>query len=75
MIVNLIYYCSNLLYFSLCATSCLQDGRGLVHAAAMSGNEELVHMLVEDYALAPGVSMVKAHMWQFSISNLCTGYT
>ena len=28
----------------------------LLHAAAVSGNEELVHMLVEDYALEPGVS-------------------
>ena len=44
--------------FSLCATSCVQDGRDLLHAAAVSGNEELVHMLVEDYALVPGVSLV-----------------
>ena len=36
----------------------LQDGRDLLHAAAISGNEELVHMLVEDYTLAPGFSTV-----------------
>ena len=36
----------------------VQDGRDLLHAAAISGNEELVHMLVEDYTLAPGFSMV-----------------
>ena len=36
----------------------LQDGRDLLSAAAISGNEELVHMLVEDYTLAPGFSTV-----------------
>ena len=54
-------YSKYLLYFpnySFCASSCVQDGRDLLHAAAVGGNEELVHMLVEDYALEPGVSPV-----------------
>ena len=33
----------------------------------MSGNEELVHMLVEDYGLEPGVSPVKSQMYQCSL--------
>ena len=37
----------------------VQDGRHLLHAAAVSGNEELVHMLIEDYGVEPGVSPVK----------------
>ena len=42
----------------VCATSGVQDGRDLLHASAISGNEELVHMLVDDYALVPSVSAV-----------------
>ena len=34
----------------------VQDGRHLLHAAAVSGNEELVHMLIEDYGVEPSVS-------------------
>ena len=56
------YMCSDLIAImdpGIC--NCLnvaQDGRDLLHAAAISGNEELVHMLVEDYTLAPGFSTV-----------------
>ena len=31
----------------------------MLHAAAISGNEELVHILVEDYGVEPGLSLVK----------------
>ena len=41
----------------------VQDGRDLLHAAAISGNEELVHMLVEDYTLAPCFSTVNTSLY------------
>ena len=59
------YMCSDLIAI-MDPDNCLyvvQDGRDLLHAAAISGSEELVHMLVEDYTLAPGFSTVNTSLY------------